>query len=393
MPLAEAALRDQAGELAADRFDGLLGALRIDVGQDDRRLEAAQEQGRQLCGHEPRADEADALDPSRLRVRDRGRALDPALDDVVGVDRRLRLVPRQQLGERLLLRCVPLLHRPSCGALDQLECPVRGRCLAVDDVVDTRAGLANDLGDVGEVGGLALLGPGFDPANEKLERLVDELDRLEHDVDEPVLERVGGPDQPVLLERVVDDQLHCRLGADQSGRQLRPTPGGKEPEGDLGEPDMSDVRSHGAGVTVERELEAPSERGAVDRGEGRVGQVAQSPEELVPGTGALAGALRRDPGELRDVGAHGEDERLARDEHPAPVARLELLERLAERAQRVLTEGVGLPPVGAVVDRDERNGPDARVESLEVKSRDRVRHDARSPRGARRPFPSRCRGR
>ncbi len=136
LPLGEPSLRDQAGELAVDRGDGLLGTLGVDVREHDRDLEAAEEQRRELGRHQPRADDADALDPPRRRLGEADRALDPPLDDVERVDRRLRLGAREELGERLGLRGVALRERPRGRALDQLERLVRRGRLAVDGVVD-----------------------------------------------------------------------------------------------------------------------------------------------------------------------------------------------------------------------------------------------------------------
>ena len=160
-------------------------------------------------------------------------------------------------------------------------------------------------------------------AEQELDRLVEELDRIEHVVDEAELEGVGSPDHPVLLERVVDDQLDGGLGADETRRELRPPPGGEQPDEHLGEAEVPDVRGHRADVAVQRDLEPAPERGAVDGGERRKRQLPQPAEELVPRLSALAGALGRDPRELRDVRAGGEDERLAGEDETAPVARTE----------------------------------------------------------------------
>ena len=142
-------------------------------------------------------------------------------------------------------------------ALDQLERPVRRGCLSVDDVVHPCARLADDLRDVGEVGvELALTVSGLDPSEQELDRLVEELDRLEHVVDEAELEGVGGPDHAVLLERVVDDQLDGGLGADEARRELRPAPGGEEPDEHLGKAEVPDVRGDRADVAVQRDLES-----------------------------------------------------------------------------------------------------------------------------------------
>ena len=212
-------------------------------------------------------------------------------------------------------------------------------------------------------------------------------------VDEPERERLVGADHAVLAQRVLDDQLHGRLGADEPGQELRPAPRRKEPEEDLGEREVADVRGERAEVAVERELEPAAERGAVDGRERREGERAKPAEERVTRRAALAGALGRDPGELRDVGARREDEGLAGDDEAAPVAALELVERRGERGERLGAERLRLAPVGAVVDRDERDRADARRDRLEVEPGDGVvaSHDAGSPRGAPRPSRARCR--
>ena len=89
-------------------------------------------------------------------------------------------------------------------------------------------------------------------------------------------------------------------------------------------------------------------------------------EELVPRLAALACALGRDPRELRDVRPGGEDERLAGEDETAPVARAEPVEHAGQRQERLRAEGVRLAPVGAVVDRHQGDGADARREPLQV---------------------------
>ena len=113
-------------------------------------------------------------------------------------------------------------------------------------------------------------------------------------VDEPELECLPGTDQPVLPERVVDDQLHRRLGAHEPRGQLGAAPGGDEAEEHLREADVADVRGERADVAVERDLEPAAERGAVDRGERREGQLAQPAEELVTRRPPSPGELGRD---------------------------------------------------------------------------------------------------
>ena len=160
-------------------------------------------------------------------------------------------------------------------------------------VVDPGARLADDLGRVGEVGrGLALAVARLDPPEQELDRLVEELDRLEDVVGEPELERLRGADQAVLLQGVVHDQPDGCLGAHEPRRQLRPAPGGEEPEEDLGEAEVADVRGDGADVAVERDLEPAAERRAVDGRERRERQLAQPAEQLVARLSRLRGRAR-----------------------------------------------------------------------------------------------------
>ena len=70
--------------------------------------------------------------------------------------------------------------------------------------------------------------------------------------------------------------------------------------------------------------DAAADRGAVDGGERRIGQRAEASEQRMARFAALARELGRDRRELGHVGPGGEDERLAGEDEPAPVARLEL---------------------------------------------------------------------
>ncbi len=239
--LRQPALCDLAGEVAADRRQRLLDAGLVDVRQHDGDLEAAEEERRQLRRHQAGADDADARDAPRLRVRNADASLGAALDEVERVDRRLRLRPGKEVGERVLLRPVALLERPGGGAFDQVERPVRGGSGAVDGVVDPGAGTSDDLGDVGQVGFPAWRPARLDRREEELDRLVEELDRLEQRVGEPGLESLRPGEHAVLAQRVLDDELHRGLGADEPRDQLRPAPAGDQAEEDLGAGEVPDT--------------------------------------------------------------------------------------------------------------------------------------------------------
>jgi hypothetical protein len=83
-------------------------------------------------------------------------------------------------------------------------------------------------------------------------------------------------------------------------------------------------RTERAEVTMESDLEAAAESGAVDRGERGEGEVADRRERVVPGFSACSGDLRSvRKGELGQVRTGGEDERLAGQHEPAPASRLQ----------------------------------------------------------------------
>ena len=135
---------------------------------------------------------------------------------------------------------------------------------------------------------------------------------------------------------------------------------------------------------VQRQLDSAAEAGAVDRGDSRERQRAESPEQLVSCPRALDRALGRDVRELGDVRARREDERLAGDDCSAEIPALELSEQTIERLERVLPEEGRLRPVLAVVDRHEREV--ARARELELSDRRQG-----SPTAKQRPCPCRRR--
>ena len=66
----------------------------------------------------------------------------------------------------------------------------------------------------------------------------------------------GAGQHPVLAHRVLDDELHRRLGADQPRHELRPAPGRDDPEEALREAEVAHGGRDRARVAVERELDA-----------------------------------------------------------------------------------------------------------------------------------------
>ena len=347
-------------ELAADRLDCAGRPLGVDVGEDDRDPEPAHEQRRELRRHQPCADDPDPLDPPRLGVGDGRRPCEPALHDVEGIERRLRLGPGKQLGDRVLLRSVPLLETPRGSALDQLERSVRRWSLAVHGIVDPGPRPTHHLGGVREIGlGATLAGARLDRLQQQLQRSVEQRLGPEDVVDEPELERRLCADHAVLPQRVLDDEADGGLGADEARRELRPAPGRDQPQEDLGKAQVPDVGADRPDVAVEGQLEPATERSSVDRSKRLERQPVDAAEQLVAGATPLPRSLGRDLWELGDVGARPEASRAARDEEPPPVACPQAPEHLVQRPKRRLAERVR--PVRPTRSRSSRRRPDRRA--------------------------------
>ena len=84
---------------------------------------------------------------------------------------------------------------------------------------------------------------------------------------------------------------------------------------------------------------------------------------------SIASSVERMPRELVDVGADAEDERLAGDDHRRPVAGLELVDHAHRGLERGAAERRRLGVVLAVVDGDERDRPDARLDAVQREER------------------------
>ena len=198
--------------------------------------------------------------------------LGPPLDQVVGVERRLRLPAREQLGDGVFLAGVALLDAPTrSGAFDQVEGDV-GRAAS-------RRGASRPAGGVPSRPPRLLgrvQGPGpwtwlFEPCEQERDRLVEELGRLEHRVGEPELDAPRRPPSSRFWRSGF--VTISRIAASDSGdprNELCPAPRRKQAEEDLREPEVADRRGDRPVVAVERDLEAAAQAGAVDRGQGGV---------------------------------------------------------------------------------------------------------------------------
>ena len=124
--------------------------------------------------------------------------------------------------------------------------------------------------------GPALAGALLDLLEQERERLVEELDRLEQRVGEAGLERLLRVEHAVLAQRVLDDERHRLLGADELRDELRAAPAGDEAEEHLGAGEVADGGRDRPVVAVQRDLDAAAERGAVDRRDRHEREVADA---------------------------------------------------------------------------------------------------------------------
>ena len=178
------AFRGLAADLRADVGERLVDDLLLHVAQHGRHFEPAQEQRRDLPRHQPCADDADAVHLQRCRERARGMLLRSLLDEPEGIDRRLRLRPRQELADRLSFTRVALFDRPLLRALDQVERRVGRRRGAVHRVVDARARSPKQRFGIRPVRICAFERPVCELTRER-ERLVHELHCVEQPVGDP----------------------------------------------------------------------------------------------------------------------------------------------------------------------------------------------------------------
>ena len=198
LALVVAALLDLALQLGVDGGDGAVDDLLVEVADRDRNLEAPEEERRELARHQPCADDSDLSDRARLGVRLADVLLGAALDEVEGVERGLGLAAGQELGDRVFLGRIALLQAPFARAFDQVERHVGGRRGAVQRVVQLAPGFREQV-SVGRVRGTVPRAWRFGPfVEQERDRVVEELRRIEHRIDEPELCASAPVEHPVL---------------------------------------------------------------------------------------------------------------------------------------------------------------------------------------------------
>ena len=354
-------------EIGANRRDRFLDAGRVDVGDHERHLEPAQEQRRELRRHQPRADDADLLDPPRLRVGNPDAPLDPPLDEVERVD--ARPAPAGRAAGRRAPPPPPRSPPRSSSRRCRRSARARG------------TGRARRRGPRRRRRTAPSRRPRLRRRGRRLPRGArpSSIARTSHSIESSrnSTSSRSSSASPSSAAWAARRRRFCFSGfaTISSTAAAAPTtpreragcrPSRDDPEEDLREADVAHRARERAEVAVERDLEAAAEGGAVDRGKRRVGEVANRPERVVP---RLRGGARRarvsTSRELGQVGAGGEDERLAGEDEPAPASVAQPRHELAERLERGAAEDVRLLPVLAVVHRHERERPDAGRDLLE----------------------------
>ncbi len=189
------------------------------------------------------------------------------------------------------------------------------------------------------------------------QRLLQEVGAVEDRVGQPELVRGLPAQRLALVERVLDDQGDRLVGTEEVRHEPGTAPARDQAEHDLGQADGRRGVHDGAVGAVQRDLEAAAEGEAVDEAERRLAAVLQLAEDRVAqlAHGAYGiGAAALDRGE---VGACGEDERLAG--HCEGVDRVVGQRRVdggVELEERGGAEGVGPGVVLAVVEGDQADG-------------------------------------
>ena len=206
---AEPALGAQRLDLPVHPGDPAVDPALVEVGEDDRHLEAAGDEQGELARHQAGADDPDLGDrPSQRRVGRPGGLAGAALHEVERIQAGAQLVAHDEVDERLVLGGEGLLARAGAGAGHEVERPVGGGGLPAGALVGHPAGglhrrgprvlVARDVGAghrhrAGQHPG----GPG--------ERLLEEVGGGHQQVGdaEPVGLRAG--EHPVLAQGVLDD--------------------------------------------------------------------------------------------------------------------------------------------------------------------------------------------
>ncbi|MGX1117076.1 hypothetical protein RKD37_002439 [Streptomyces ambofaciens] len=248
--LVDTALAEQLVDLGVDVAHTLVDPLLVDVGQDDRHLQAAQEEQRELRGHQAGADHTHLGDRAGQRlVRGARGALAALLDQVEGVDAGAQFAAHDEVGEGQVLGVVTLLEVAVLGGGDDVQGAVGGRGRAVHLGVGDEPALGDRLVpgfaavDRRTLDGELALEDGRRPD----QRLLQEVRALEDRVRDAEFVDLRALELLVLVEAVLDDHRDGLVGADQVRQQRAAAPAGDQAEEDLGQGEGREGRRHPCG--------------------------------------------------------------------------------------------------------------------------------------------------
>ena len=260
----------------------------------------------------------------------------------------------------------------------------------MDGVLDVVPGSAHDRLELRPVG-LGSLERAADELERERDRLVDELDGLEHAVGEAELDRILRPQQAVLAQRVLDDQLNRRLRADQAAASPAvPAHAGKRPRNTSGKPRCRTVLAivraeQWSASSSPPPRQAPLIAATVGNGSRAIRAKSTWPARLP--SAAISGEIAGNSSMSAPAqNQNGLPVKTAATQSPPSSSG----SSRSARRERGPAERGRFRPVLAVVDRDEREWPGRGVHRAQVE--DGVRH-LRAPRRSRRPCRGRCRGR
>ena len=232
-----------------------------------------------------------------------------------------QLVAHDQVGQRLVLGGEALRRRsPVLAGGDDAPAPGTAAgaapcTLRVGDDAAARRPPASQASPRSTSGAATTISP-LEHAGRPGQRLLQEVRGLEQRVGDAELEDLRALELPVLVERVLDDDgdRACRRRSGSAAAACRPSRGPGRGRPRAARTPAAPARDR-AVRAVQAELDAAAHRRAVENAKVGTGELGEPPEDLVAALADGQRVLVRASSELDalEVGADGEDERLAGD--------------------------------------------------------------------------------